>query len=32
MSRAARRYGTKHGWTRVVDAYREEMDAMVRAG
>ena len=32
MSRAARRYATGHGWARVVEAYREEMDAMVRAG
>jgi len=32
MSRAARRYAAGYGWGRVVDAYREEMDAMVRAG
>ena len=32
MSRAARRYAGKHGWTQVVKAYREEMDAMTRAG
>ncbi len=31
MSRAARRYAGKHGWTQVVKAYREEMDAMTRA-
>jgi glycosyltransferase involved in cell wall biosynthesis len=32
MARAARRYASGHGWARVVDAYREEMDAMVRPG
>jgi hypothetical protein len=31
LVRAARRYGARFGWKRVVDAYREEMDAMVRA-
>ena len=30
MARAARRYATRYRWERVVDAYREEMDAMVR--
>lgn len=30
MSRAARRYAKGFGWTRVVEAYREEMDAMTR--
>ena len=32
MARAARRYAAGFGWARVVDAYREEMDAMVKAG
>ncbi len=32
MSRAARRYAAGFGWARVVDAYRQEMDAMVTAG
>jgi glycosyltransferase involved in cell wall biosynthesis len=32
MERAARRYAGGYGWARVVEAYREEMDAMVRAG
>ena len=31
MSRAARRYAGRHGWRQVVDAYREEMQAMTRA-
>jgi glycosyltransferase involved in cell wall biosynthesis len=30
MARAARRYASRYRWERVVDAYREEMDAMVR--
>ena len=30
MARAAPRYASRYGWKRVVDAYREEMDAMVR--
>ena len=30
MARAARRYATRYRWERVVNAYREEMDAMVR--
>lgn len=30
MAGAARRYATRYRWERVVDAYREEMDAMVR--
>jgi len=30
MARAARRYATRYRWERVVDAYREEMDAMVK--
>jgi glycosyltransferase involved in cell wall biosynthesis len=30
LVRAARAYGARFGWKRVVDAYREEMDAMVR--
>jgi len=32
MAREARRYASFHGWARVVDAYREEMDAMGRPG
>lgn len=32
MARAARRHAARYGWARVVDAYREEMDAMLRAG
>ncbi|HVP62240.1 MAG TPA: glycosyltransferase [Myxococcaceae bacterium] len=32
MARAARRYASRYGWARVVDAYREEMDAIVRPG
>jgi len=31
MARAGRRYAARFGWGRVVDAYREEMDAMVKA-
>ena len=31
LVRAAGAYGARFGWKRVVDAYREEMDAMVRA-
>ncbi|HZJ53769.1 MAG TPA: glycosyltransferase, partial [Myxococcaceae bacterium] len=30
LARAAPRYAARYGWKRVVDAYREEMDAMVR--
>jgi glycosyltransferase involved in cell wall biosynthesis len=30
MARSARRYAARYRWERVVDAYREEMDAMVR--
>jgi len=30
LARSARRYAARYGWERVVDAYREEMDAMVR--
>ena len=30
MARQARRYASRYRWERVVDAYREEMDAMVR--
>jgi len=32
LARAARRYAAGYGWARVVDAYREEMDAMMRLG
>jgi glycosyltransferase involved in cell wall biosynthesis len=32
QARAARRYAGDYGWTRVVDAYREEMAAMTRSG
>ncbi|HUM13862.1 MAG TPA: glycosyltransferase [Myxococcaceae bacterium] len=32
MARAAHRYASRYGWARVVDAYREEMDAIVRPG
>jgi glycosyltransferase involved in cell wall biosynthesis len=31
MAQAARRYAARYRWNRVVDAYREEMDAMVRS-
>ncbi|HET9156199.1 MAG TPA: glycosyltransferase, partial [Myxococcaceae bacterium] len=30
MARAARRYASRYRWTRVVDAYREEMNALMR--
>src|SRR5262249_10526586 len=30
MARAARRYAARYGWARVVAAYRDEMDALVR--
>jgi hypothetical protein len=30
MARSARRYAARYRWERVVAAYREEMDAMVR--
>jgi len=32
MARAARRYAERYGWARVVDAYREEMDALLGTG
>lgn len=31
MADAARRYAARYGWAEVVNAYREEMDALVRA-
>jgi len=31
MSRAASAHAERYGWARVVEAYREEMDALVRA-
>jgi len=30
LSRAALRYAARYGWAKVVDAYREEMNALMR--